>query len=318
MTTPDADVLIVGAGSAGLSAALMLVRSRRRVLVLDGGPPRNAVASAMHGVLGRDGWSPLALLDRGREEVTGYGGVIRAASAVEATHDGARFVVSLDDGSTVTARRLLIAGGLRDDLPPLPGLVEHWGRGVAHCPYCDGWEVRDTPIAVLATGPGSLHQAQLLRQLSPTITYLTEGTAPDRDDLAALTARGIALETRRAVSIESARGRVRGIRLADGDLLAVDAVFVRPRPLPADGLLRALGAATTTAPDGSEWVAVDRSGLTSVPGVWAAGNVVDPVATVPVSSAAGATAGAAINADLVADEVRSALTAHTEKRETRP
>lgn len=310
MTTADADVLIVGAGSAGLSAALMLARSRRRVIVLDGGAPRNAVAAHMHGVLGRDGWSPLDLVATGREEIARYGAVVesRAAIAVQGQPDG--FTVTLDDGTARTARRLLIAGGLRDDLPPIPGLAEHWGRGVAHCPYCDGWEVRDARLAVLASGPGSLHQVQLVRQLSPRVTYFVEGTELAEADLEALVVRGITVEPRRIASVTSTDGVLSGLRLHDGAELPVDAVFVRPRSLPADELLHSLGAASDPGPDGHNWVTVDATGRTSIPGVWAAGNVVNPAATVPVSAAAGSTAGAAINADLVDDEIRTALSAN--------
>lgn len=307
MTTPDADVLIVGAGSAGLSAALMLARSRRRVIVLDGGPPRNAVARHMHGVLGRDGWSPLDLIATGRDEITGYGATIEPRRAVAVATVSGLFAVTLDSGEVRTARRLLVAGGLRDELPAIPGLAEHWGRGVAHCPYCDGWEVRDQRLAVVATGAASLHQAQLVRQLSPHVTYFVEGTELPDADLEALVVRGIAVETRRIEGVTSAAGALTGVRLHDGAELAFDALFVRPRALPADDLLHALGAATTPGADGHPWVVVDRAGRTSIPGVWAAGNIVDPAATVSISAAAGSAAGTAINADLVDDEIRRAL-----------
>ncbi|HWM34798.1 MAG TPA: NAD(P)/FAD-dependent oxidoreductase [Pseudolysinimonas sp.] len=307
MTTPEYDVLIVGAGSTGLSAALMLARSRRRVLVLDGGRPRNAVSAHMHGVLGRDGWAPLDLVSSGMDEVTRYGATIEhsAASGVETHGDG--FTVTLSGGEVRTGRRLLVAGGLRDELPAIAGLAEHWGRGVAHCPYCDGWEARDSRIAVVSTGPLSLHQAQLLRQLSPHVTYFVEGTELPEADLEALVARGIAVENRRIAAVEAGADGITALRLHDGAALPVDTVFVRPRAVPNDALLHRLRAATEPGIDDHDWVIVDATGRTSVPGVWAAGNVVNPAATVPVSSAAGATAGAAINADLVADEITGAL-----------
>jgi thioredoxin reductase len=310
MTEEAADVLIVGAGSAGLSAALMLARSRRRVIVLDGGPPRNAVAAHMHGVLGRDGWSPLDLVATGRDEVISYGAVIEQQQAVAVERDTAGFTVTLGDGETRIARRLLFAGGLRDELPAIPGLSERWGSGVAHCPYCDGWEARDARIAVIATGTASIHQAQLLRQLSPHLTYYVEGTELSEADRASLVARGIGVETRRVASVVSSGRKVTGVRLGDGTHVVVDAIFVRPRAIPADVLLHELGAASETGADGHAWVTVDARGRTSVPGVWAAGNVVDPAPTVPVSAAAGSTAGAAINADLVDDEIRTALSAN--------
>lgn len=311
MTTTVSDVLIIGAGSAGLSAALMLARSRRRVTILDSGEPRNAVTAHMHGVLGRDGWSPLALLATGRDEVARYGVAVENDRVRSVTRDGSRFTVTLEGGGERVARRLLVATGLRDELPRIPGLAEHWGSGVAHCPYCDGWEARDSRISVLATGPASIHQAHLLRQLSPHVTYLVEGTDLPEGDLAGLVARGIAVETRRVAAVESRDGVIRAVRLHDGAEVPTDTVFVRPRAVPHDGLLRDLGAATAPGTDDQEWVTVDATGRTSVPGLWAAGNVVSPAATVPVAAAAGSTAGAALNADLVADEIEAALASAT-------
>lgn len=307
MTTTDADVLIIGAGSAGLSGALMLARSRRSVIVLDGGAPRNAPAAHMHGVLGRDGWSPLDLVATGREEVARYGAVVERRQAIAVRRHGAAFAVTLGEDDVRTARRLLFAGGLHDELPAIPGLAEHWGAGVAHCPYCDGWEVRDGRLAVVATGAASIHQAQLLRQLSSHVTYFVEGTELAEADLAALIARGIRVETRRVASVASVGGTVTAAHLHDGTDIPVDAFFVRPRALPADQLLHELGAASSLGADGHSWITVDATGRTSIPGVWAAGNVVNPAATVPVSAAAGSTAGAAINADLVEDEIQAAL-----------
>ena len=310
MTTTDTDVLIIGAGSAGLSAGLMLARSRRKILVLDGGAPRNAVAAHMHGVLGRDGWSPLDLVATGRAEIARYGGIVTQDSAVAIERDGDDFAITLESGDTHTTRRLLVASGLRDDLPAIPGLAESWGRGVAHCPYCDGWEARDSRIAVVSTGPMSLHQSQLLRQLSPNITYYVEGTELPEADLAALVVRGIAIEPRRIAAIESIDGKVSSIRLHDGASIPTDSVFVRPRAVPNDMLLHQIGAAAAVGIDDHDWITVDPTGRTSIPGIWAAGNVVNPAATVPISAAAGSTAGAAINADLVDDEIRAALRAH--------
>ncbi|MBM7831597.1 thioredoxin reductase [Agromyces cerinus] len=308
------DVIIVGGGSAGLSAALMLVRARRRVLVLDGGAPRNGVAAHMHGVLGRDGWSPLELLERGREEVARYGGVVRTAevAGAEAIADDANgapgFAVTLESGERLTARRLLVATGLRDELPDLPGLVEHWGTGAVVCPYCDGWEVRDLRIGVLATGPRSLHQVQLLRQWSPSVTFFTNEAELADDDVAGLLARGISVEPRAWASVTADEaGRLSGIRLADDSTTDLDAIFLGPRPVPNDALLTGLGATTAPAFGDGDWVGVDPTGRTSVPGLWAAGNVVNPGASVPIAAGAGNFAGAAINADLIEEEIRVSL-----------
>jgi thioredoxin reductase len=297
------DVIVVGGGSAGLSAALTLGRSRRRVLVLDGGEPRNAVAAHMHGVLGHDGRPPLELLAMGREELARYGVERRSATASGARlEDGGVVVVA--DGEEVRARRLVVATGLSDTLPDVPGIEQHWGAGVVLCPYCDGWEHRDERIAVLATSPGSVGYAQLLRQWSSDLVFLT-GDIPEPEvaDLAGLAARGIQIERRGIHSIVADGDRLRGIELADGEVLAVDVIFTHTKVTPNDSLLRALGADLNQ--DG--WAVVDASGRTSVPSVWAIGNLVSASANVPVSIAAGSMAGGAINMDLVAEDIALAI-----------
>lgn len=304
------DAIIIGGGSGGLSAALMLVRARRRVLVVDSGAPRNRFAAHMHGVIGRDGWSPLDLLATGRAEVERYGGVVTTAEVADVERADSGFDVTLGTGDRHRARRLLIATGLRDELPDIPGLSEHWGSGAFVCPYCDGWEWRDRRIAVLATGPMSPHQAQMLRQWSPEVAFFTNGSELTDDTVAELTARGIVIEPRAVAGTSTdADGRLSGIRLADGDTVAVDAIFLHPRVVPNDALLRSLGADTAPGQGGAPWVEVDETGRTSVPGVWAVGNVVNPSASVPVASAAGNIAGATINADLIEDEIRTAVEA---------
>ncbi|GAA1752045.1 NAD(P)/FAD-dependent oxidoreductase [Agromyces humatus] len=303
------DVIIIGGGSAGLSAALQLGRSRRSVLVLDSGAPRNRFAPHMHGVLGRDGWSPLDLLAAGRDEVERYGVVIESADVATASLGDGGFEVVVDGGRRHTARRMLVATGVRDRLPDLPGLAEHWGTGAAVCPYCDGWEVRDRRIAVLASGAMSVHQAQLLRQLSPQVTYFRNGTELPADAHAGLVARGIAVESRAVVRVlADEHGGLSGIRLADDVDVPIDSIFLHPTPVPNDGVLRALGAKTAEHA-GVDWVAVDGEGRTNVPGLWAAGNVVSPRTSVPIASAGGNAAGAMINADLVEEDVRHAVAA---------
>lgn len=317
------DVIIAGGGSAGLSAALMLGRSRRRVLVIDEGRPRNRFAGHMHGVIGRDHTSPLDLLADARAELARYDGVeVREGRIVEASvverraPDAAAGVpapgieVVLADGARHAAGRLLVASGVRDELPAVAGLADQWGRGAFICPYCDGWEHRDERIGVLATSAMNVHQAQLMRQLSSNVVFFGHGVELPDDELAGLTARGIGVE-RRAVAevLADAGGRLTGIRLEDGTDVAVDALFVGPRQVPNDDLLRALGAERAPHPMGGEFVAVDPMGRTSVAGVWAAGNVTDPRSSVPFAMSAGNAAGAALNADLVAAEVGAAVAA---------
>ena len=160
------DVVVVGGGAAGLNGALMLARSRRSVVVIDAGQPRNAPADGVHGLLARDGMPPAELLERGRAEVRSYGGAVVAGTVTTIDRLPTGFTVGLADGRTVSARRLLVTTGVVDELPEIPGLRERWGRDVIHCPYCHGWEVRDRAIGVLASSPMVAHQALLFRQLS--------------------------------------------------------------------------------------------------------------------------------------------------------
>ncbi|MFP5371096.1 MAG: NAD(P)/FAD-dependent oxidoreductase, partial [Actinomycetes bacterium] len=185
------DVVVIGGGAAGLSGAVALARSRRTVLVVDAGEPRNAPADGVHNHLGREGTPPGELLAFGRAEVTGYGAEVMdgRVTAVRREDDGG-FVVTLGDGRAVSARRLLVATGLVDELPDIPGVAERWGRDVLHCPYCHGWEVRDQAIGILATGPMAVHQALLFRQLSADVTFFRhtglELPADEAEQLAAL------------------------------------------------------------------------------------------------------------------------------------
>lgn len=307
----DWDVVVIGGGSGGLSTALLLARARRRVVVLDGGAPRNRFAPHMHGVLGHDGKSPLQLLADGRREIEAYGGVILRADVAQTRRDGERFTVATSDGQTLRARRLVVATGLRDELPDVEGLAAQWGRGVAVCPYCDGYEVRDQRIGILATGPRSLHQAQLLRQWSASIVYLANDTGvPEGDDAVAFAARGIRVEEGAVRRVLTDGGRVAGVELGDGRVVELDAIFTAPRMVPLDEPLRQLGADRAEGPAGS-FVAVDDTGRTSVPGVWAVGNVVNAAGNVPIAIAAGAWAAGMVNHDLVLDDVRAAVGAHT-------
>ncbi|MCX4806806.1 NAD(P)/FAD-dependent oxidoreductase [Streptomyces sp. NPDC058682] len=310
------DVVVVGGGAAGLAGALTLVRARRTVLVIDSGSPRNAPAAHMHGYLGQDGESPAALLAKGRAEVTGYGGEVRPGTAVAADRlpDGG-FLVRCGDGSTAVARRLLVATGLVDELPAVPGLGERWGRDVLHCPYCHGWEVRDQPIAVLADGPLAVHQAELWRQWSDRITLLAHTwrpTAEDRELLAALGVRVVAGE----VTGLAVRGEeLTGVTLAGGAVVECRALVVAPRFTARSGVLTGLGLPTTVVErDGraiGTCIASDpATGATALRGVWVAGNVTSPLEKVPGAAAQGVRAAVAINTDLIEAETRRAVRAH--------
>jgi thioredoxin reductase len=313
MSATELDVIIVGGGSAGLSAALMLGRSRRRVLVIDGREPRNRFSEHMHGVLGHDHSSPLDLLAGGLAELTRYDdavvetGTVVSASPLGDDTDAIGFEVVLESGERHTARRVLVATGLRDELPDIPGLTEQWGRNAALCPYCDGWEVRERRIAVIASDAANTHQVQLMRQLSPHVTFYSQGGDLTDAALAGLESRGIVFESRRVVEVVGDdEGGLRGIRLDDDTEHEADSIFVAPRPVPNDHLLRQLGARSIRQ-NGIDWVLVDATGRTNVRGVWAAGNIATAHSSVPVAMAAGNLAGSDINADLVEEDIREAV-----------
>ncbi|MFI5728990.1 NAD(P)/FAD-dependent oxidoreductase [Kribbella sp. NPDC051587] len=305
------DVLVVGGGAAGLSGALALVRSRRSVLVIDDGQPRNTSAAHVHNFLTRDGTPPSELTALGRAEVARYGGQF-ATGTVTAVRHGEVFTVELADGTTYRGRRILVTSGLTDVLPDVGGLAEQWGKDVLHCPYCHGWEVRDQAIGVLAVSPLGVHQAQLFRQLSDNITLLLH-TGPELTDVQReeLAARQIAVVQGRVERLEVVDGKVTGVRLETGRLVPCDVLAIQPTLRAKADFLTELGlkatsrnAAGVTYGDALD---VDPQGRTSVPGIFAAGNVTDPTAQVVHAAAAGVNAGEAINADLIAEETRSAL-----------
>lgn len=303
MDVPTYDVVVVGGGAAGLSAALVLGRARRRVAVVDAGSPRNAPAAHMQGFLSRDGMSPKDLLAAGRAEATGYG--------VELIDDrvlaiGPGFVVRLADGEPVRARRILVATGVHDTLPAIPGVPERWGRDLLHCPYCHGWEVRDQPLGVLGTVPGSVQHAQLVRQWSDDVVFFPHTYELSTEEQAGLEARGVRVVRGEVGRLLVEDDRLVGVQMADGGVVERSAVFIRPENVPhADGLLSGLGC--DLGADG--FVSVDATGRTSTPGVWAAGNVVDPRAQVITAAGAGSAAAIAINADLVQEDIQDALRA---------
>ena len=308
------DVVIVGGGAAGLSGALALGRSRRSVLVLDAGDPRNANAGHVHNYLGREGTPPLELLEIGRGELAQYG-VQVVVCGVDAVRrwdlPGTGFVVTTDDGGEVLARRLLVATGVTDVLPELPGLADRWGRDVLHCPYCHGWEVRDQAIAVLATNAMAVHQVMLFRQLTDDVVLVLTDSAsrPTESDLRRLAARGVRVVVDPPVEVLVENDALQGLRLASGDVLECDAIVVAPGFRARSEFLAPLGLEPEPVEMGGEVlgtrIASGPTGATAVSGVWVAGNVGDPMAQVVSSAAAGLRAGAVINADLVEEETQA-------------
>ncbi|MFC0006763.1 NAD(P)/FAD-dependent oxidoreductase [Micromonospora siamensis] len=301
------DVVVVGGGTAGLSGALNLARVRRSVLVIDAGEPRNAPAVNVgaHGLLGREGISPLELLRRGREEVASYGGRVVSGRVARVDRDGETFSVVAEDGQRVRARRVLVTTGLVDELPDVPGLADRWGRDVLHCVYCHGWEVRDRAIGVL----GSFHQALLFRQMSEDVTLFRhtgiELTGEQWEQLAGL---GVAVVDGEIAGVEvDAQDQLSGVRLGSGRVVPVRVLAVAPRFMARAGFLEGLGLRLREHPMGlGEQLQVDASGFTGVSGVWAAGNVSDVLALVPVAAAGGVTAAAAIHMDLLMADAKAA------------
>ncbi|MEE1940843.1 NAD(P)/FAD-dependent oxidoreductase [Streptomyces sp. TRM 70361] len=316
LPTGTVDAVVIGGGAAGLNGALMLARSRRSVVVIDSGTPRNAPAAAMHGFIVLDGTPPSEILGRGRRQVREYGGrivlgeVATAEPAAPSAEGDPRFAVTLTDGRTLTARRVLVATGLRDVLPEVPGLAEHWGHSVVHCPYCHGYEVRDEPIGILATGPASVHHAWLFRQLTDDLVYFTRGTGLDSGTRARFAARNIRIIETDVREVVTEQGALAGVRLTDGTFVGRRILAVATQMQARTEGLEGLKLPMEDLPDNmGRRIASAMAGTTEIPGVWVAGNATDLTAQVGASAAAGALAGSHINAVLAAADTDAALAA---------
>jgi thioredoxin reductase len=305
------DVVIVGGGPAGLNAALLLGRARRRVLLCDAGAPRNAPVAHVHGFLSRDGLPPAELRRIAREQLGAYGSLeLREVQveAADAARDGEGFVVTLADGTRERARRLLLASGVVDQLPAIDGLAGLWGRGVFNCPYCDGWEVRDQPLAVLGADQRALQLTLHLTRWSDDVVWCSNGPLPaplEEAGRAQLAARGVRLHQDPIVRLEGADGQLARVVFASGGPLERRAVFLHPPTRQRSDLPGQLGCVLLE--DGS--VSVGDFGQTSVPGVFAAGDMARrptmpvPGAQVVIAAAEGAIAAVAIDQDLVLNDL---------------
>ncbi|MFI9454792.1 NAD(P)/FAD-dependent oxidoreductase [Amycolatopsis sp. NPDC052450] len=265
------DVVIIGAGPAGLSAALVLGRSRRSALVVDGGPGRNSPAMGVHGLLACDGMTPDALRTAGREQLREYPAVSLREGRVQAVEgECGDFTVGFEDGHSVHARRIVLATGVIEDLPAIAGLAERWGKSVLGCPYCHAWEVRDRPFAVLATeGRQDVLFAAQLTGWSSEVTLCTNGIPLSSEDEAILGERSVRVRTEPVRSVEGPGDAVERVTFRDGEPVACAAVFLHATTRQADPLAGKLGCVVQD--DGT--VRVDDAGFTGVPGVYAAGDL---------------------------------------------
>jgi thioredoxin reductase len=293
------ECVVVGGGAAGLSAALVLGRARRRVLVLDTGEQSNRPAEGIGGLLGHDGLAPGELYARGRAELAAYPSVeLRDARVAGGSREDGRFVLTLSGGETLDAARVLLAMGMDYAVPELPGVAELWGGTVFHCPYCHGWEVRDRPLAVLGNLKAT-HRALLLRGWSDDVVLLTDGPAElDATERATLERAGVPVDERRVAGVRARDGALEAVLFADGGELRRDGLLV-PAPLgQRSSLASDLGAELTERGT----VDADAFGRTTVPGLYAAGDVSSAMPQVAGAIADGSRAAGAINDSLIAEQ----------------
>lgn len=292
------DTIIVGGSFAGLSAALYLARARRSVLVLDTGAPRNRFAAASHGFFAQDGSDPMAMLETMRGQVAAYPTVqFRDLKALDAAHNEVGFRVTLENGETVAGAKLLLAFGVSDILPALPGLAERWGKTVIHCPYCHGYEFSDARLGVLNLSPMSAHQATLISEWGPTTFFLNGGTM-EPESATALAQRGVIIEPEPVDCLVGEGTSLSAIRLRNGVEQPINALFIGPRNRFNSDFAERLGCALEDGPLGSV-VTVDEMKATNVAGVYAAGDITRMGHTVTFACADGVMAALAIHRSLV-------------------
>ena len=299
---PFPDVVIIGAGAAGLSAALVLGRARAHLVLVDAGDPSNAPATGIGGLLGHDGTPPADFYRQAGEELAEYPTVTRQPGVVTAIHREERphWALDLDDGDVLRTDRIVLATGMRYAVPDIEGIEERWGTSVFHCPFCHGWEHRDEPLAVLG-GNGATERALLLRRWSADLTLVTSGTETTDSERHQLARAGV-----RVVEGDIARLRGPGrdlaaIVLTDGTSVTATGLLVAaPHQHRAPSLLEGLGLATTSAGH----LVADEFGRTSVPGIWAAGDLTGPVGNVARAIAEGSGCAAGVTRHLVETEHR--------------
>ncbi|KHL25452.1 thioredoxin reductase [Croceibacterium mercuriale] len=293
------DAIVIGGSYAGLSAAIHIARARRSVCVIDSAMPRNRFADASHGFFGQDGTEPRVMIAEARAQLERYPTVRTVAgAATNAAAIPGGFEVRLEGGETLTGARLVLAFGIADVLPEISGLAERWGKSVLHCPYCHGFEYGDQRLGVLLTMPMSAHQALLIADWGPTTLFLDGGEIPDAEARAKLAQRGVAIEPARVLALRGDRSALSSLMLADGREVALDALYLAPRSRLNSAIAEQLGCAVDDGPFGPV-IRTDAAKLTSVPGVYAAGDAARAPHNATWAAADGVTAGVSLHQSLV-------------------
>ncbi len=289
------DVIVIGGGPAGLNAAMLLGRSRRKVLVFDGGKPRNRWSESMNGFLTNDGVNPAEFLERGRQELTKYDIKLLPVEVDSATYSKGEFVVNDAEGNVYRSRKLLLATGLKDNLPPLEGLEPLYGKSIHHCPYCDGWESRDKAIAVYGINREGIGQSLAMTTWSDDVTLYTDGTTKlQRNDLELLHQNGIQVCTGRILRLEGEDGKLQHVVLSNGEKRAQQAMFFSMGTKQQSVLGEQLGCEFTS----KGVIKTKRLQQSNIPGLFVAGDAARDMQLVIVAAAEGAKAGVAINMEL--------------------
>jgi thioredoxin reductase len=297
------DALVVGGSFAGLSAAMQLARARKNVCVVDAGAPRNRFAAAAHGFFGQDGVPPLKMIADARAKLLAYPNVTFIEGRVaSAQADGANgFVASLDGDRQLSAGKLLLAFGVEDGFPDgIAGVRERWGASVLHCPYCHGYEFGGRRLGVLVEAPHPPEHAMLIAEWGPTTLFLNGNNTVDDEVRGKLKARGVTIEPGRIAALEGPAKDLSGVRLADGRIVPLEALFMVPRTRPGSPLAEQLGCAFDDGPAGPV-IRIDAMKMTTVPGVFAAGDAAMQMHNATLASAEGVMAGVSLHRAMLLD-----------------
>ncbi|MBB4482495.1 NAD(P)/FAD-dependent oxidoreductase [Rhizobium etli] len=293
------EIIVIGGNFAGLSAAMQLARARRRVLLVDAGMPRNRFSQAAHGFLGQDGQAPAAIMREGKRQLGLYPNItLRDGKVAHAQKEDDEFVIGIEGGGEERARRLILATGVSDTLPDIAGLGDRWGRTVLHCPYCHGYEVSGGALGVLANHPHSAHSAMMIPDWGATTFFTQALFEPDEEQLARLTARGVRIERSPVVELLGDTPKLEAVRLADGRIVPLDAIFVAPKTAMASPVAEQLGCAFDDGAFGPV-IRIGENKETSITGVFAAGDAASSMHSGTLASASGVLAGVHCHQSLV-------------------